>query len=186
MNAKLNSSLRTDTYIRLYFGQSKDLKLAAINRAFLDFCRTLPIEEGRDEHKEESTKYLITLIETVCLQQFENQAAFDTFHEEACEKLQKKWPQLTVGQAQKWLNMTLKYCLLFGEDKIDGIETNTAWFHIPIDSYVLKGLLKDKTGVIWSKISDYPTYLKLQQDVRDKNKDIVPIIAEFDFFNTYQ
>ncbi|MDO9538187.1 MAG: hypothetical protein Q7J68_07700 [Thermoplasmata archaeon] len=50
-----------------------------------------------------------------------SQAAFDKWHQESCEKLIRYYKgeglECTYGQAQKWFNMTLKYCWLFLNDK---------------------------------------------------------------------
>ena len=83
---------------------------------------------------------------------------------------------ITNGNAQKWLNMVLKYLWLLGALPNDIKEER---LHAPIDSYILQKLWNLKAdGVIcsadafyykgnsWSKISDYDDYFDLQKVIR--------------------
>lgn len=83
----------------------------------------------------------------------------------------------TYGNAQKWLNMALKYLWLLGALPNDIKEER---LHAPIDSYILQKLWNLKAegvtcladtfyykGNSWSKISDYNDYFDLQKVIRD-------------------
>lgn len=83
---------------------------------------------------------------------------------------------ITYGNAQKWLNMALKYLWLLGALPND-IKENR--LHAPIDSYILQKLWNLKAegvtcsadtfyykGNSWSKISDYDDYFDLQKVIR--------------------
>lgn len=87
---------------------------------------------------------------------------------------------ITNGNAQKWLNMALKYLWLLGALPND-IKENR--LHAPIDSYILQKLWNLKAegvtcsadtfyykGNSWSKISDYNDYFDLQKVIRDMAK----------------
>jgi hypothetical protein len=71
------------------------------------------------------------------------------------------------GQAQKWVNMTLKYLYLLGYIK------NPTSLHIPIDSYILKALKDSKIELenekTWSKF-DYNDYNNLVKNYSEKIK----------------
>ena len=86
----------------------------------------------------------------------------------------------TYGNAQKWLNMVLKYLWLLGDLPNDIKEER---LHAPIDSYILQKLWNlNEEGVTcsadtfyykgnsWSKISDYNDYFDLQKVIRDMAK----------------
>ena len=47
---------------------------------------------------------------------------------------------LHYGQAQKWLNMTMKYMLLLGVEEVVAMKK---YLHVPIDSYILKAAASD-------------------------------------------
>ena len=83
---------------------------------------------------------------------------------------------ITNGNAQKWLNMVLKYLWLLGALPNDIKEER---LHTPIDSYILQKLWNLKADVVicsadafyykgnsWSKISDYDDYFDLQKVIR--------------------
>ena len=94
-----------------------------------------------------------------------------------------KWNELSIGQAQKWINMTLKYWLLFGEKRIQNIEKNAIFFHIPIDSFIQKEMFNEKYPNPWSRIENYDEYLQYQLTHREREEKYPPIICEFHIFN---
>lgn len=115
------------------------------------------------------------------------QEEFDEKHRELCEKLKKEWDELSYGQIQKWINMSLKYWLLFGGDKIANIEKNAKYFHIPIDSIIKEIAFGEKRNQAdyksWSKIENYDEYFEYQDIFRENNKKVEPIVKEFELFN---
>ena len=70
-----------------------------------------------------------------------DQAEFDAWHEELCERLKEVYGDFpfTVGQAQKWVNMSIKY--LFVMDRAY-VEHCWDYCHIPLDRIVLDQLKK--------------------------------------------
>src|SRR5690606_28761992 len=107
---------------------------------------------------------------------------FDIWHTETCNLLcNNQTKPLTVGQAQKWINMSLKYMLCFGDKEIKGISKNIQYYHIPIDNLIQKEFenvysIKPIPGP-WSAIKSYPTYLNYQDEVRKLTANI-PIALE--------
>ncbi len=183
----LTDKQREDFFIRIYFDTSYGFELAGIKRAFLDFSRTLKIvDENRRTLKQNAENYILTQLQTLLETKINSQSEFDEQHEILTENLTKTWSELTYGQAQKWINMTLKYWLLLGEVRINKIERNAQYFHIPIDSYVQKGMFKEKSPKPWSKISNYDDYFKYQLDHRNKQTGNFPLADEFTFFNNYR
>lgn len=95
---------------------------------------------------------------------------------------------ITNGNAQKWLNMALKYLWLLGALPNDIKEER---LHAPIDSYILQKLRNLKAegvtcsadmfyykGNSWSKISDYNDYFDLQKVIRDMAKQVGKTVIE--------
>lgn len=120
---------------------------------------------------------------------FEN-SDFDEWHEVKCEEIINfmnnsidksntkilKEEKFTIGQAQKWVNMTLKYLWLLNALPT-GIKPE--YLHVPIDSYIIEiaydnknkfenalGLLEEKPKKSWSKLSEYEEYFKIQEAIR--------------------
>lgn len=187
MNSILTDNLRENFFIRLYFDDSEGFYKAGIKRAFLDFSRTLKIQDGnRATLKANAENFILTQLNIATQSDFNSQEEFDNFHKLSCDKLINTWTELKYGQAQKWINMTLKYWLLLGDKRIAGIERNAKYFHIPIDSYVQKGMFDEKYPNAWSKIDDYEIYLNYQTRHRKKQTGNYPIVDEFNFFNDYK
>ena len=71
----------------------------------------------------------------------ERQSAFDREHQRICEEIINTYSEiseLTYGQAQKWLNMMLKYVLMTAEDS-----ALKNYLHIPVDSYIMQAVGSD-------------------------------------------
>ncbi|MEO7045479.1 MAG: hypothetical protein ABI091_09265 [Ferruginibacter sp.] len=180
-------NLREDFFIKLYFNTDNGFYYAGINRAFLDFSRTLKIkDENRANLKQNAEKFILIQLTKATQTEFSNQTEFDNFHKISCKKLRESWNELSFGQAQKWINMTLKYWLLLGNKRIKGIEKNAKYFHIPIDSYVQKGMFPKIPLKPWSKINDFKEYMNYQLQHRKIESGNCPMIDEFIFFNNYK
>jgi len=98
-------------------------------------------------------------------------------HKIACEDLIRSFENqlFTVGQAQKWINMTFKYLHLLDYEKVNGVYE---YCHIPIDSYMLNATNYHMSKP-WSKLDDYEEYLNYQEWFRETYKDEIPLDAEF-------
>lgn len=184
----MNNKLRTETLLIFFFGRNNDYKIAGINRAFRDFNRTLRTKEyDKTEYqnlKIKTSEIIVNQLSFLLTHEFSNQKEFDDFHKQTCDNVKNSWNQLTYGQIQKWINMTLKYWLIIGKEYIDNIELNSKWFHIPIDSLILLEFFSEKYPKIpWSKI-DYKIYFEYQLRFR-KNllQGEIPIIKETETFN---
>lgn len=85
----------------------------------------------------------------------------------------------TIGQAQKWVNITLKYLWL-----LNALPTGVKpeYLHVPIDSYIIEIAydnknkfenalgLEDKPPKSWSKLSEYKKYFEIQEAIREAIK----------------
>lgn len=195
MNQKLSTSLLTNFWYRVYFGTSdkKDLKQTVIKRAYRDFSRTLP-NVGSVENKDEMLGCLLeNIVDETLRIKFQSHEKFDVWHQDKCDSIvsmfnnELRYPEFYLGHAQKWINMSLKYCLAIGDDVFKGITQNINYLHIPIDNIIQDRLFSEfgvsKINCAWSKINDYGNYLNYQKEVREKICGKIPIIVEFELFN---
>ena len=179
----------------------------AINRAYRDFCRT--IRNGEEWNKkikletpkgEANKKYyeinnsrgnasekIKSAIKIITFKDF------NTWHKELCDSLGNKEEGsigYTYGQAQKWVNMTMKYLLIL---RFSPVEANIDQLHIPLDSIIVKRatekgkeLIKEETlgdNFSWSRIENYDHYWKIQNELINSLKErnySTPILWEFD------
>lgn len=183
----MKEDLKFQTLIHLHFGKDGKHKHNAILRAYRDFNRTLVLKKEskieRETKKIEIVNFLEVELSKLLTKRFKNQTAFDSFHKVLSFQIRNKWKLLSFGQIQKWINMTLKYWLIIGEDRIHGIEKNYEYFHIPIDRIIKERIFKDhKHKFPWSKITDYSVYFKYQEEFRKLNPSQIPIIFESEIF----
>ncbi len=183
--------------LRLYFGPGENSLELTIKRAYGDFSRTQHGLSG-NKNKEEIRDSCIELLlsEIPKLKELPKNKdekikylAFDTWHRRLCDSLveiyrSKGFNHFRLGQAQKWVNMALKYIFLF--PGLAGIYAQIYPFcHIPIDNIILKALEEEKIESLlgssdsWSRITSYKAYLEYQNKVRVHFSDSSPLAAEF-------
>ncbi len=169
---------------------------ACCYRAYRDLSRTLKYTHSSSEldswTKEKKKAYIkirdgyidnvVEKLRDRCMGIPTEEGAFNQWHRDACEKiislageqegLFKVAP--TVGQAQKWVNMTLKYMLVMGLERMEALKPV---LHVPVDSYMIEAAKeKEENGLgvdppsdtwTWSKIDDYGTYLSYQKAIKE-------------------
>lgn len=105
---------------------------------------------------------------------------FNAWHRDSCTALTRCYARLlhgvtelrmSHGQAQKWINMVMKYCWAFGNVELDWL---VPWFpaaHVPVDEVVLRATVTEKIAseravVVWSKWDDPDAYQAFQEQWR--------------------
>lgn len=180
-----------DFLLFLYFGKDKNYLENCINRAYRDFNRTL---HGFDEH--ESKEIILSsargylkesLLKIEDNKNVNSQDDYDIWHKMICFDIQnifKKYgyADFYIGQAQKWINMSLKYIFVHDETRVSGFTNIYNYCHIPIDNIILSKLKYSKFNTAWSRINDYDTYLEFQRYIRQIAEDEIPLDFEFRLF----
>jgi len=172
----------------VYFSEWREPEqayIAAGNRAYRDFCRTIrgmkDDAEDKDECKDTLSKAIFTSLEKANPQ---SQEAFDKWHHKTCEEIIEKYrgtALLNYGQAQKWVNMALKYGIVL---EIPQAEAAIPYAHVPVDNIVIKMLSKENvhpsSSQAWSKW-DKDIYVDFQSKIRQFAQSIgkYPIVWEF-------
>jgi hypothetical protein len=176
--------------VYLYFGSDQDLLKACINRAYRDFNRTLH-GFGKFENAGELYTQAVSLLKdsfdslkSMSTSQITAEV-FDNWHKTTCERIISLFDShsyhLFVGQAQKWVNMTLKYIFTVGEQRIPGFEAVYHHCHVPLDNILLRQLEKygfPMLNCAWSRLDDYGEYLQKQNWIRQRFS-LVPMDVEF-------
>jgi hypothetical protein len=198
---------------RAYFGVrgSDDLDLF-ISRAYRDMNRTLRgLSSLTDEQKAELLKSSKAFVKRQ-LSQLKTlpivasqpiQRAFDEWHHEACDGLVQFFNKelaehqielrMTYGQAQKWINMTIKYCWVCGGEDLKWLEPWFAVAHIPVDEVILtaaieENLVKKRPCKKWSKWDTAEAYKDFQRRFSEvaKGRQLSPLGMEFDWWEKYR
>lgn len=133
--------------------------MICIKRAYRDFNRTLRLSDEEKKSERTLPEAVGKIIEqgSIKLLSSTDKKNFDDNHKMTCCELidgsknsgllQEGYP--TYGQAQKWVNMTLKYMVLTGlwETEVE------PFMHIPVDSYVLKATANGKQYYLLNNIN---------------------------------
>lgn len=177
-----------DFLLRVYFGTGDPTLLLAINRAYRDLSRTVHGIGKYPDAKSSAVKILINTVSRLAgNRDINTPATFDLWHRKTCESLCKTfetagYENFTIGQAQKWVNMTLKYVYVFGEQRMPGYKALYEFCHVPIDNIVLEARAFKKLRTFncaWSRITDYDEYIAFQKAVRSQFPNAAPLAVEF-------
>jgi hypothetical protein len=176
--------------VRLYFGSIKEPLTTCLDRAYRDFNRTLHglgKFDGKPLLHKQARDLVWVEIDKLRLDQTSiyDQISFDVWHKNACLELTALYAKnnhhMFIGQAQKWINMTIKYIFTLGNKRLPGFEYMYIFAHIPIDNIIIRKLQQYKAPLLtarWSRIDDYEEYLAFQQWVR-VHFSVPPLDMEF-------
>ena len=144
------------SYFKLAADSSKEqIVEKCISRAYSDATN----QGAYNTIKKEDVKYNPELILGCINNHISN---YDSWHKASCQSIVENFGDsaFTYGNAQKWLNMTIKYLFIVNsvmemlgtsEDfrKFYGnkFEKFEGCFHVPIDSYIIKSLWDEKAMV---------------------------------------
>lgn len=183
-----------------YFGGGKegDWLDRCIRRGYLDMSRTLHgmAAFGRT-HPEWQTRMKRLLKQQLCVlaQSAEwSQQGFDSWHEACVASMQELSDSLgytdnegpsrrrfMVGQAQKWINMSIKYAIVLGESRVPGFRSVYGVAHAPLDSIVLS-CLKNRASICWSGIEEYWQYMRYEEALRQSFPGRTLLEIEYDIW----
>lgn len=178
----------------LFGGEVRPGAPACVKRAYLDLSRTAHgISSGKSPNQLKRSAHVLVeslLNAALCPKESWTSASFDSWHERASLKICSHYAsggygRFRVGQAQKWLNMSIKYALsLAALDmlRVDNPSGLRRVAHAPIDNIVLDALrpLKPPSlGGPWSRIENYRAYLAFQRWIRKQFADSLPLDVEF-------
>lgn len=190
----MDEKLRLASLTAFYFGAhvaadptSPEALRTVSKRAYRDLSRTLhgigthPDKTTLLEDTHASLREFVTSLEKVTTQE-----EFDTLHNAWCEDrihFFSEHPHLgrnnfafTYGQAQKWINMTLKYLAVLDHPAVRRVYP---YLHVPIDSIVYEeaehptaglGVPRPPGRVSWSRL-DVDQYRDYQRRIRDSIAD---------------
>jgi len=158
------------------------------DHAYKDLQRTLRGIGKNPKSKEAKAdcEKAITIFAKKCETGFiKSQEDFDEEHRKLCDQLifiygKNNFHDFTYGQAQKWINMSIKYLYCFDEKRFGG---TLPFIHIAIDNYIFNAIstwqgYDEVKFYPWSKLKDYSKYLGFQKWFKEQSDDI-PLIEEF-------
>jgi hypothetical protein len=180
-----------------YFGRKDDWLDRCMRRAYLDMNRTLHGIVGKlgEDHVEWTAAMLHVLKDRLMILPGHptwTQESFDAWHHESVDMLKKTssehgFSSFSVGQAQKWINMSIKYAIALGERRMPGFCCVYDVAHVALDNVVLRHLEEGgmhSLDCAWSRLDDYTRYMECQRWVRDRFGDEFPLEVEYRSWQT--
>lgn len=168
----------------MLFGAWNSIYVASSERAYRDMCRTLRNIRQADTNSTKLRSEIDLLLEQeICSlldQGIVNQKQYDQWHEKLCNYIREHYRDngfdMTFGQAQKWVNMTMKY--LFIAD-VPGIADAFYFCHVPIDTYIINAaeeqLNLKRPALPWSQMDDYKEYAAYEKQIRMRLGNVAPL-----------
>lgn len=193
-NAHGVTSLDWSEFIAVcYFGSNDkgDWLDRCVRRGYLDMSRTLygmtRFSKAHGEWRPRMTSLLRQQLDILPATREWTADAFDEWHWSSVTALQALSESLgygaegtvqalprarfTVGQAQKWINMSIKYTIALGESRIPGFSGVHPVAHAALDGIVISALVRDGMDSLnspWSKLNDYGRYMDCQVWIRGR------------------
>ena len=177
------SKLSDNDYVKFYkavlYGKIIDEIESSVKASYKDLCRTITgfaKNEHHDEIFNNAVEKLVFMIKEMISSSITCQESFDEWHLLCCNSLINifKPQDFYYGQAQKWINMSLKNLSMLNHDIV---KDSYEYFHIPLDNFIFAQTGR-KTSVAWSRINNYQEYLDYQKWFRNKFNGI-PLDEEF-------
>ncbi len=108
------SNERYEFLLYVLFGCEKDPYISSSKTAYRDLCRTLRFGAmGGEVFRKQVDSILKVRVSNILNHKCLNQSVFDEWHQSACNELVTYYSSLgvifTIGHAQKWINMMMKY-----------------------------------------------------------------------------
>ena len=116
----------------------------AYNALFKEELADEKLDEKSEAARKEAAEFLLDEI-----QGLNDVSDFERWHARVCREIEKRYGEVkhngnsffTYGNAQKWVNMTMKYLWLLG--LLDNI-VDCEKLHIPIDSFIIDAMWSDQ------------------------------------------
>jgi hypothetical protein len=201
-----------DFLFQTYFGMRGDELDRFISRAYRDMNRTLRgIGNLADADKARILNGAKTLVKTAVIalrkipfpgNPVQGSQEFDQWHTDLCQVLKTYYAtelnnfgniRFTYGQAQKWVNMTMKYCWVCGGADFAGLEPWYPVAHVAVDKVILvaakkEGVIENRPCRKWSAWDDRPAYQTFQDTIRQTaaTKSQSPMELEYGWWLKYR
>ena len=179
--------------LNAYFGPVEDPVFTSANAAYLDLCRTIEFktepgvgEEIRGLLRQKVIQRIKEDIAVLQKNKGMTQGVYDCWHNRLCRWIVTEYETSHIsfhyGQAQKWVNMTMKYLSVINREVTNDY---FEFLHVPIDSIVFElaadELNVDAPNCRWSRMEEQD-YLDYQTHLRNtilRDKGIAPLLWEF-------
>lgn len=178
LNDKECSAPQSEFIVRASKSEYKNIYQCAVAQAWLDTCRTVEVNENNKAKLRRAREIIADMLKEYFNGKAKDMEAFDSWYDSLLSRVTSNIP-LTVGQAQKVINMSFKY-LMCCDDIRQTKLTHFTWCHMPLDSVTLEWI--GLRGLIWNSIDDSILYSFIQEYVRSKVRKDYVLLKEFEIW----
>ncbi len=181
LNDKACSNPQSDYIVNSSGKKHKNIYACAVAQAWLDVCRSVKVNDSNRSKIRNTQDKMANMLAKYFEEKPKDRKAFDAWYDSTLSNATINTP-LTVGQAQKIINMSFKY-LMCCSDLRENKLAHFSWCHMPLDKYTLEWLGLD--GLVWSKIKDRELYFVLADYARSKVGEENVLLKEFEIWQKH-
>ena len=178
LNDKECSSPQSEYIVKACNNEYKNIYQCAVAQAWLDVCRSVSVKNNK-KNIEHAKEVIANMLQKYYESKPKNAEAFEGWYDSLLSDSTKN-TKLTVGQAQKIINMSFKY-LFCCADIRNSKMSHFTWCHMPLDSVTLEWL--GMKGLVWNSINDSELYSMITKFARQKANNSNLLLNDFEIWN---
>ena len=178
LNDKKCSSPQSEYIVRASISEYKNIYHCAVAQAWLDVCRNVEINEDNKSKIFWAKDLIANSLQAYFIGKPKNSEAFESWYDSLLSNSTTN-TTLTVGQAQKIINMSFKYLFCCADIRNNKLSHFTGC-HMPLDSVTLEWL--GMKGLIWNSIDDPMLYSWIIDFARNKANNSNLLLKDFEIW----
>ena len=176
LNDKECTAPQSEYIVKASNNAYKNIYQCAIAQAWLDVCRSVKINKNNKIKISRAKDMIADMLQKYFGSKPKNAEAFESWYESLLSNSTTN-TSLTVGQAQKIINMSFKY-LFCCADIRNSKQSHFTWCHMPLDSVTLEWL--GLNGLVWNSINDSEIYSMITNFARNKAHNSNLLLKDFE------
>lgn len=158
--------------------KEKNIYKCAVDQAWLDVCRSVKVNDYTRNKINRGKQIIADMLQEYFNSKPRKLDAFDKWYDSILSNSSTN-TALTVGQAQKIINMSFKY-LFCCQDIRDTKMAYFSWCHMPLDYVILNNL--GMRGLVWNSINDRELYTMIVEYSRRKYENCNLLLKDFEIW----
>ena len=178
LNDKECSAPQSEYIVKATDNEYKNIYQCAVAQAWLDVCRSVTVNNKTKSKINRAKDMIAEMLEKYFNGKPKNAEAFESWYDSLLSNSTTNIP-LTVGQAQKIINMSFKYLFCCADIRNNKM-SHFSWCHMPLDSVTLEWL--GMKGLVWNSIDDSRLYSMIMDYARYKAQNSNLLLKDFEIW----
>jgi len=176
LNDKECTAPQSEYIVKASNNTYKNIYQCAVAQAWLDVCRSVKINKNNKSKISRAKGMIADMLQKYFGSTPKNAEAFESWYESLLSNSTTN-TSLTIGQAQKIINMSFKYLFCCADIRNSKLSHFT-WCHMPLDSVTLEWL--GMKGLVWNSINDSELYSMITNFARNKAHNSNLLLKDFE------